>query len=291
MALSRLSAAASPEELAQQSLDACPAVERLLRSRPRGLFTDIDGTISPITSSPDVAELLPEAANLLREALTAFDVVGVVSGRAVRDAFRLVGVPGLIYVGNHGLEELERNGAVIEHCEGAGQALDAEHRAAVVESVLSRLNDALSPSLPGLVIERKNLGGSIHVRATADPDAAEEIVLARARDLALPAGLRVTRGKRVVEVLPSTSIDKGTTLTRLVGRHALAGAVYLGDDRTDIDAFRALAALNQSERFCGVSIAVLHDEAPEGLAEAADIVLDSIEMVPFALRWLLLHAA
>ena len=43
MALSRLSAAASPEELAQQSLDACPAVERLLRSRPRGLFTDIDG--------------------------------------------------------------------------------------------------------------------------------------------------------------------------------------------------------------------------------------------------------
>ncbi len=78
-----------------------------LAQRPRGLLTDIDGTLSPIAPSPDVARLLPGVQASLVAALAVFDVVAAVSGRDPHDAQRLVGLPALTYIGSHGLERLE----------------------------------------------------------------------------------------------------------------------------------------------------------------------------------------
>ena len=81
----------------------------VLALRPLGLFSDIDGTLSAIAPTPDAAALLPGVADLLTQALSTFDLVAAVSGRTAVDARALVGLPGILYIGNHGLEYLSED--------------------------------------------------------------------------------------------------------------------------------------------------------------------------------------
>lgn len=262
----------------------------VLSCRPRGFFTDVDGTISALAPSPEAAVLLPGVRELLVETLRVFDVVAAISGRAARDARRLVGVPELLYIGNHGLERLDPYTRT-----GKPNARVAIHPAAhayvgPINRVMDEVGQTLAPRFPGLRVERKGVTGSIHVRNTRDPLEAEEVVAAALREATEATGLRVTRGKMVVELRPPVNVDKGTILTELVREYALAGAVYLGDDVTDIDGFRALRKLTTEGVCRGVAIAVRHNEAPANLAEEADIALDDVEQVPELLRWMLTHA-
>jgi len=255
-----------------------------LAVRPRGLLTDVDGTISAIAPAPADAVLLPGVAELLAQACTVFDVVAAISGRSAADARRLVGVPGIIYVGNHGLECIK---ATAEGAEEVQVLPAVQPYVETINAALDDVEDALSPRFPGMVVERKGASGSVHVRATSEPEIAEEAVTRALTAIALPRGLRVTHGKLVVELRPPLAVDKGTAVTGLVRSFGLRGALYLGDDRTDIDAFRALHQLCIDEQCRGVTVAILHPEAPPDLAGEADVVLDSIEHVPAFLRWVL----
>jgi trehalose 6-phosphate phosphatase len=264
-------------------------LDAALAARPRGLFTDVDGTISAIAPTPDAAVLLPGVAELLVQARACFDMVAAVSGRSAQDAWRLVHVPGLWYIGNHGLE---RVGPVAQ-----GDAAPAVHIEPLalpyvepINAALDHVARALAPRFPGIFVEHKGVGGSIHVRQTADPAAAEEAVAAALAAAAAARGLRVTRGKLVVELRPPVEIDKGAALRELIQARGLRGALYLGDDRTDIDAFRALRHLTAAGTCRGVAVAVLHREAPANLAAEADVVLDEVEQVPAFLQWLIAAA-
>jgi trehalose 6-phosphate phosphatase len=260
-----------------------------LSCRPRGLFTDVDGTISALAPTPEAAVLLPGVRELLIEALRVFDVVAAISGRAARDARRLVGVPGLIYVGNHGLERLNPYTRTGKPNTRLSVHPAARRHRDVINRVMDDIEQQLSPRFPGLRVERKGVIGSVHVRTTRDPLAAEEAVVAALEEAAGSTGLRITHGKMVVELRPPVTVDKGTILTELVRENALAGAIYLGDDVTDIDAFRALRQLTAEGACRGVAIAVRHAEAPANLASEADIVLDGVEQVPELLQWMLAH--
>lgn len=263
-----------PDASAQQRLLAA------LRPRPRGLFSDVDGTLSPIAPTPEAAVLVPGVRELLDRARSSFDLVAAVSGRSAQDAARLVGLPGLTYIGNHGMERLDSDGT-LHILPAAAPYADA------IRTALDAVERALAPRYPGLRVERKGVTGSIHLRNAADPLAAEEAVAQMLAQVAEPRGLRVTRGKRVVEVRPPVAVDKGVAIAELVHSCGLRGALYLGDDRTDVDAFQALRTLTHAGVFQGVAVAVLHDEAPPDLAAAADVTLESIERVPALLRWLL----
>lgn len=246
-----------------------------------GLFTDVDGTISAIAPTPDAAVLLPGARELLIEATRRFALVAAVSGRSALDARRLVGVSNLLYIGNHGMESIEP---------GASEPLVIPAAAPYVPAITSAL-DAIERRLagrfPGLLVERKGPTGSVHVRQTADPDAAERAVDDMLREVALPAGLRLTRGKMVIEVRPPIDMDKGQALRAWIGAKKLAGALYLGDDRTDVDAFRALRALSTAGECRGVAVAIIQDETPPELAREADVTLAGVARVPELLRWAL----
>lgn len=254
-----------------------------LAARPRALFTDVDGTISPIAPTPETARLLPGVRELLERARNAFDYVVAVSGRAAENARAMVGVQGIAYIGNHGFERLTPEGTLV--------ILPAAlpYRGALDET-LAAIERDLAPRLRGLRIEPKGVTASVHVRNTPDPLAAEEAVYARAAELARGNGLRVTRGKMVVELRPPVEVDKGVAIEEVIRSRGLRGAFYLGDDRTDMDAFRALRRLTRDGVCLGVAVAVLQSEAPAGLAEAADVVLPSIDAVPAFLRWLLDNA-
>ncbi len=260
-------------------------VRAALSAHPRGLFTDVDGTISHIAPSPDTAILLPGVAELLEQARSRFDVVAAVSGRSALDAARLVGMRDIIYLGNHGLERLSP-----QHDDDQLMLTvvpEAEPYTADIIATLDDIEQTLGPHIPGLLVERKGITGSIHVRQTRDPVAAEEAVLRELARSAAACGLRVTQGKMVVEVRPPITVDKGVAIATLIEERGLRGALYLGDDRTDIDAFRAVRHLTETGVSAGAAIAVLHSDSPPELAAAADVVLESIEHVPAFLRWLL----
>lgn len=259
-------------------------VRAALSAQPRGLFTDVDGTLSHIAPSPETAMLLPGVAELLEQARARFGVVAAVSGRAAHDAARLVGMRDIMYIGNHGLERLipQQDGRL-----ALAVAPEGEPYLADVAVALDHIEQTLGPHIPGLLVERKGVTGSIHLRRTEEPIAAEAAVMRELARSDAARRLRVTRGKMIVEVRPPVAVDKGVAVAALIEERDLRGALYLGDDLTDIDAFRVVRRLTETGVSAGAAIAVLHADSPPGLAEEADVALESIEHVPAFLRWLL----
>ncbi len=256
-------------------------VREALADRPRGLLLDIDGTLSPIAPTPEAARLLPGVAGLLEQALTRFEMIAAISGRAAADARRMVSVGGLLYIGNHGLERWAPG-------EDAPQVIpEATPFLPAITQALDLAERDLAPRLPGLRVERKGASGSLHTRGCADPQQALTTVLAALRPLTERLGLRLTQGKLVAEVRPPLALDKGTAVESLVRERGLRSALSLGDDVTDIDAFHALRRLREARVCAGLSVAVLHEEAPASLAAEADLALPSIEAVPAFLAWVI----
>ena len=93
------------------------SISGMLSRVPFGLITDVDGTISEIAPSPAEARVHPECKAQLSRLVGRLPLVAAISGRPVVEAKEMVGVDGMVYVGNHGLERW-RNG-VIEYVEGA----------------------------------------------------------------------------------------------------------------------------------------------------------------------------
>ncbi len=198
---------------------------------------DFDGTLAPIVERPEDAALLPESREaLVRLAARADTDVAIVSGRGLADVRERVGLEGLYYAGNHGLE-----------IQGPGlERLHPEAEAA--QSVLRRCAAALTEALagdPGVQVEDKGLTLSVHYRR-AEREGAGARVRAAVSAACGGESLRVTEGKKVLEIRPDVDWDKGRATSFLL--EAIEGAdadvipaLFVGDDTTDEDAFRALA--------------------------------------------------
>jgi trehalose 6-phosphate phosphatase len=258
-------------------------LSHILHTRPFGLLTDIDGTLSTIAPTPDKAILYPGIKELLIQYLHHCEVVAAITGRVSSDAFRMVGIPGIIYIGNHGLEQLNTRvepplATVVP------QALSSQK---AIEDALNDAEKVLLPQFPGILIEHKGVSGSIHYRLVANPDEAQTAIINFLQPLAEYGKFRIMNGKMVVELRPATDIHKGTAVSSIVSEYNLKAALYLGDDTTDIDAFRQLHTLNDQGKCAGIAISVLHPEAPDILRTESDIPLPSMAYVPSFLQWVL----
>lgn len=252
------------------------ALRTLLRQPRLGLVTDVDGTISPIVADPDAARVTPRARELLAALRSHLALVAVVSGRAADDVRARVGVPGVVTVGNHGLETWA-DGAVRLAPEAAA------YRPAL-EAARDTLSDAL---LPGMQVEDKGATLSVHYRRAGDPEAAEAAFGPVAQAVADEHGLRLFRGRMVFELRPPLEIDKGTAFRRLVQHYALDGAMYIGDDTTDADALRAARELRAAGTCYALALGVESDDTPGSVREAADVLLPGVAGVEDFLAWLL----
>jgi trehalose 6-phosphate phosphatase len=225
------------------------------RTRAGHLFVglDYDGTLTPIVSDPDAAHLPPATGRALaRLAARPDTTVAILSGRALADVRRRVGVGGACYAGNHGLEI-------------AGPGLERLHPDAaaarpLLREAAARLTRELV-AIPGAQVEDKGATLSVHYRRVA-PGAQAAV-----RDVALrigqeTPGVRCTEGKMVVELRPDVDWHKGSALRFLLAALPAGSgpAVYAGDDTTDEDAFRALA---------GESYGIRVAEQPGGTAARA----------------------
>ena len=236
-----------------------------LAGRPLLLFFDVDGTLAPIAPQPTLARV-PDSTRRLLAVLVAMPqvIVGLVSGRAAHDAKRLVGVEGVWTVGNHGAEIIAPNGDITVEP-------DVSRYAESVARTAQRLEPLLSP-IVGVVLENKTWTLSVHYRAS------DERVLPRLREIvehvAAQHGLRVTEGKKVLEIRPPIRVDKGTAIERLArdlgGLTHGASVLFAGDDVTDEDAFRFL----RQEYPHAVTICI-----GDGAATAAEFTLGSTEQL------------
>jgi trehalose 6-phosphate phosphatase len=233
-----------------------------LADAPGGLLTDIDGTLSAMVDDPGQARLADGAASALTALAARLAVVAVITGRAATDARRLVGVPELLVVGNHGTEWLEP-GAMVPVLPTI--ASDVEHALA---TVLARV-----PLLSGVMVEEKGLSATVHLRAAADPEHARAAVLAAIADPG-PA-IEVRRGRMSVELRPVGLGDKGAAVRAIVESYRLRGVVVMGDDVTDLDMFSAVRELRDAGRLRAAIIAVGagEDEVPPEVHAAADLTI------------------
>ena len=214
------------------------------------LLSDYDGTLTPITERPEMAELGEQARAILGElARQRRYTVGIISGRGLSDLKARVGLKGVVYAGNHGLE--------IE-----GPAVAFVHPVAEeLRSVLKVLYRVLCrgvSTIKGAMVEDKGLTLSVHYRLV-EPTRKAEVTTAfeKAVRVARQVGyVKTTKGKRVYEVRPAVDWDKGKAISLILDAHKRAMprieplVVYLGDDVTDEDGFRALKNVG------GISISV-----------------------------------
>jgi trehalose 6-phosphate phosphatase len=219
-----------------------------------GLFFDVDGVLAPIVARPQDARVPAETVAELRRLNERYPLVACISGRAGDEARRIVGVPELVYVGNHGLELDD------EAAEWGG-----------------RLQEFLAEA-DWPATENKGLTASLHYRGAEDEEAARS-TLENVKLRAEEQGFVARFGRKVLEVLPPLDVHKGTAVRQLLGEGNLRRALYAGDDTTDLDGFRALDDLDLSVR-----IAVVSAEGPAELREAADLTLGGPEEVLDLLR-------
>jgi trehalose 6-phosphate phosphatase len=233
------------------------AVDLLARlaAEPRraAILLDVDGTLAPIVDRPEDARVPEETRRELARLASRYALVACVSGRPGDEVTRLVGVPGVAAVGEHGLEL-------------AAEAREWADRVAVFASGVD------------WPAERKPLSVSFHFRR-ADDEAAARAYLTRVEAAARAEGLVPRWGRMVLEVRPPVEANKGTAVDALVRRANVRRALYAGDDTTDVDAFAALDGLE-----LGVKVAVGSTEAPSALLEAADLVVEGTEGVLSMLR-------
>lgn len=249
----------------------------VLSQRPLGLVFDIDGTLSQIAPTPDEARLYPGVVPLLEQARKQAHVA-IMTGRALDDGAAMVNIEGLTYIGSHGLER----------CNG----LPMSHPVEVVPEALAYINPGKAllalaeqklAALPGIIVERKSVGGSIHYRLCSDPEQARQMILSLLEEPARRVNMRLREGKRVVEIETSLAVDKGKALRWFVQSFGLRGVVFAGDDRTDLDAVVEVARLRQ-EGIAALSIAVQQSDTPPALIEQADIVVQGVEGMLDVLR-------
>jgi trehalose 6-phosphate phosphatase len=214
-----------------------------------GVFLDLDGTLAPIVSRPELVQVLPATPPTLARIAGRLDVVAVISGRPSDQVRELVDVAGVMIVGTHGLEdEPPMPARVLEEIEAAAAAV-------------------------GAWVEAKGAAAAVHFRGLDDPEAAEHASAGALAVIASTHGLELLPGKRILELTPAGRPRKGGAVERIARDRRLDGVLFAGDDVGDLDAFAALGRLRADGLWtCGV--AARGPETPHEVAAAADLVVD-----------------
>lgn len=216
------------------ALDRVDEIRRALAAKRVVAFLDYDGTLTPIVERPELATLDDEMRKTLVR-LAARCPVAIVSGRDRRDVAALVGLESLVYAGSHGFDIAGPNGLEMEHPEAAQHTASLDRAAKELRRVLDGLD--------GVLIEPKRYALAIHYRLVAEPHVTR-VQEAVTQVAARYPDLRLTPGKRILELRPALDWDKGAAVIWLLAALGMNGSdvlpIYLGDDVTDEDAFCAL---------------------------------------------------
>ena len=215
-------------------------IEELLHNKFILLLLDYDGTLTPIVETPKKALISKDAKELLQKlSRMPYCKLGIISGRSLQDLKHIIGIEGLIYVGNHGLE--------IEGPKIKFESQISPRLKSIIRNIATDIQKRIS-GIKGALIEDKGLTLSIHYRLVGKEDlpVLEKIISEVTNPYAGRDKIKVNSGKKVYEIKPPVKWDKGKVALWLLAREQfLSGEknvlpVYVGDDYTDEDAFKAL---------------------------------------------------
>ena len=241
------------------------------RSQTALLF-DVDGTLAPIVRDPQTSNVPELTRRLLMDCQTIYGLVGCVSGRQAKEARRIVGIGSLPYSGNHGLELLPR-GAHEPTVNAEAEAWTDRVQAAARETIPQLREET------GLRIEDKGPIVALHWRGL-DDEVAAEAVAEQIAEHAKAEGLLIHRGRSVIELRAPVTSNTGDAVHALLDVASVSNALYVGDDRTDLDAFRSLRALQHEGQLIEVlCVGVRSDQTPSELLAEADLLVDGTEGV------------
>ena len=226
----------------QSSLTRIRSLQKKLNGPP-ALFLDYDGTLVPIARRPQDARLSTVIRGQLRN-LARRTSVAIISGRSLSDVRSRVGLTGVAYAGNHGLEI-------------AGRGFRYQIGGLVRwRRFLKRIRSGLKQDLaaiPGILIEDKGCTMSVHYRLVKPGSRrrAERLFINRMAPIRHQGLVRLSFGKAVWEIRPPLKWDKGSAVLWLLKQKSFhkRWPLYIGDDFTDQDAFRII-------RGKGIGIAV-----------------------------------
>ncbi len=244
-----------------------PLLEPLREDPARSaILTDVDGTLAPIAERAEEAAVPAAAREVLAALSERYGLVACISGRQAEEARRLVGLDGIAYAGNHGLELLLPG----DDSPRADPSLAGREREA--SEFLDGL-DSAELAATGLRREDKGPIQALHWRGAEDEAGAE----ARAQEVAAVAGragLELRWGRKVLELRPVGGGGKDAAVAALLATDGVDRAAYAGDDRTDLDAFRRLRELRESgELVAALCVGILSPEGPGELSEESDLTV------------------
>ena len=240
-----------------------------IRSDPASaaVLLDIDGTLAPIVRHAADAHVPEATRTLLIEIAKRYGVVGCVSGRRAATARQIVAIGTIAYVGNHGGELLRPRATSPE------VQADVAAWATRVRAFAARVYTSEHERLR-LRSEDKDAIAAFHWRGAPDEEAAAAAA-AEIASLAKDEGFAIHWGRKVLEVRPPVALDKGMGIVALLRGAPVTTALFVGDDKTDLDAFRGLRELvGDGTLQSAVCIAVDSEEAPPELAEQADLTVN-----------------
>ena len=226
------------------------------------LFLDYDGTLTSIVSRPELAFCPSDVKRCLEELRDLSNVyIAIISGRSLKDLRKKVGVSGIIYVGNHGLE--------IEYPDGRQKKIFSSTRAGELKNITQDLKNSLK-EIPGILFEEKGPILSVHYR-NVPQEFSKQIRHVIEEELhAWKGRWKMASGKMVLEIQPNVDFHKGKAVREILNTFPSVGflPIYLGDDQTDEDAFRVLKGH-------GISVFV----GPDDFTSEADYLLRSPDEV------------
>ena len=257
-------------------------IKKALEEPPFGLITDVDGTISQTAPTPQEAEISSLCRHYLSILCEHLALVAAISGRPAVEVKNMVRIDGMVYIGNHGLERWTKS-----HSDFAKEAQDYSR---LIKAAIKELTPLLS-SIEGIRLEDKGITATIHYRLCHDPQSAERDILTAIESLPQARSLQIMQERMAIDLLPPVKVNKGTATLELIQEYNLHGGIYLGDDVTDIDAFRAMRAASRDSNFQGFAIGIISQEMPETLVTEADFTLNGVNDVESFLKWLSQTAA
>jgi trehalose 6-phosphate phosphatase len=204
------------------------------------IITDYDGTLTPIVGKPELAILSENTRQLLKSIVKNPRItLAIISGRALKDVQEKVGISGIVYAGNHGLE-IEGPGIKFVH-PAAGELKHVFH------TVYHVLKETLM-EFKGVRVENKGLSISVHYRLAEEDktEVIEKAVKQVISEIKAAENMQITTGKKVFELRPAVTWDKGNAIDLLIEKYGKCSEkndllpMYLGDDLTDEDGFRVI---------------------------------------------------
>ncbi len=211
------------------------------------IFLDFDGTLAAIADTPDLARLSPASREAVA-GLSSIYPVAIVSGRGLDDLTEKVGLGGVAFAANHGMAI--RSAMRGKAAEGFEMDCDIGPKKKAAIRELSKAACELQRHYEGLILEDKGATLSLHYRLVGGEQVAGlikdlNVLLAPFKERGL---VKITTGKKVIELRPQIDWDKGRAVGWILGREPFISTfpIYIGDDETDRDGFRAVKGIGAS---------------------------------------------